>query len=538
MELRFKAPDYATWKKEAAACDKNNGNDKDGSIPVRNKYPRHPPPRFELAEGLDYKKIDKFMDERAISIAKTIANDIIIPDPAPEWMCHTFLDKHDELEPIFVKDSPRCFLRYFKNCGCYGMSWNLTITAQTLTCMVSFNALRCAKVVLEGRAPELFGMHANPNCVTKYGYFPLHEAAERFSVEMIKLLLRFGASANVRTVGDDVIEDLLPLHIAIENTCLHKYLEDNLSPSQNHLDYIYKLIHLLCLPEMKIFLDTIRLLAGKTNNLLEELWYYIEDGKLIQSAILLLAAQEQIRGGCSSKINGSSKKDGFGIISKRILRLSFALRWEKGSNGMAQKLREEKRALIDCTGLLVDVISQAGEPLSAYVQAHSEAPHVEVLEHVSTILKEYGFYPTAEVIDTMNLQPYDCEMERESCSKETANRHASEEKAGRKEVGGGWDPTYTRRNFFPYWRSVLRTLCPVKVYPVYARADANSGRDLEQIRIFQSNSMANRSTRTQNRMLDSVGRIPPFANNHQSKRSFSTCATGAFRLLKLLKFYS
>jgi hypothetical protein len=46
-----------------------------------------------------------------------------------------------------------------------------------------------------------------------------------------------------------------------------------------------------------------------------------------------------------------------------------------------------------------------------------QAPHVEVLEHVSTILKEYGFYPTAEVIDTMNLQPYDCEMERESCSK-------------------------------------------------------------------------------------------------------------------------
>ncbi|XP_052161504.1 uncharacterized protein LOC127778899 isoform X2 [Oryza glaberrima] len=461
------------------------------------------------------------MVERNISIAKSTANDIIIPDPAPE-------------------DNARCFLRLFKKWEGYAMSWDLTITAQTLTCMVSFNALRCAKVVLEGRAPELLGMHANPNCVTKYGYFPLHEDAERFSVEMIKLLLRHGASANVRTVGKDVIEDLLPLHIAIENTCLHKYLEDNLSPSQNHLDYIYKLIHLLCLPEMKIFLDTIRLLAGKTNNLLEELWYYIEDGKLIQSAILLLAAQEQIRGGSSSKI--SSKKDGFGIISKRILRLSFALRWEKGSNGMAQKLLEEKRTLIDCTGLLVDVISQAGEPLSAYVQAHSEAPHVEVLEHVSTILKEYGFYPTAEVIDTMNLQPYDCEMERESCSKdanmaftETANRHASEEKTRRKEVGGGWDPTYTRRNFFPYWRSVLRTLCPVKVYPVYARANANSGRDLEQIRIFQSNSMANRSTRTQNRMLDSVGRVPPFANNHQSKRSFSTCATGAFRLLKLLK---
>ena len=116
------------------------------------------------------------------------------------------------------------------------MSSYLTITAQTLTFIVSFNALRCAKVVLEGMAPGLYGMHANPNCINKYGYFPLHEAAERFSVDMIKLLLRHGASANVRTVGNDVIENLLPLHVAVENTCLHKYLEDNPSRSQNHED--------------------------------------------------------------------------------------------------------------------------------------------------------------------------------------------------------------------------------------------------------------------------------------------------------------
>jgi hypothetical protein len=37
-------------------------------------------------------------------------------------------------------------------------------------------------------------------------------------------------------------------------------------------------------------MDTIRLLAEKTNNLLEELWNYIENVKLIQSAVLLLAA--------------------------------------------------------------------------------------------------------------------------------------------------------------------------------------------------------------------------------------------------------
>ena len=98
---------------------------------------------------------------------------------------------------------------------------------------------------------------------------------------------------------------------------------------------------------------------------------YIEDGKIIQSAVLLLAAQEQIRGGSSSKINGSSKKNGFDIINKCIMRRSFALRWEKGSHATAPELLEERKTLTDCAWLLVDVISHAGEDLSAYIQAHS-----------------------------------------------------------------------------------------------------------------------------------------------------------------------
>ncbi|CAN6211160.1 unnamed protein product [Urochloa humidicola] len=429
MELKFKAPDHNMWKKEAADCDKDNGRDE--SITVKNGYPPCPTSYFELDKDFNRKKVEEIMSKRYVEIARSIPNDIIIPDPTPEWACDTFLDKYDQLESILIKDSVRCFLRLFKNPAGKCLSWNFTITAQTLTCIVGFNALRCAKLVLEGNAPELRGMHANPNCINPYGYFPLHEAAKRFSVDMIELLLCHGADANVRTVGNDVINDLLPLHVAIENTCLHKYLEDNLSPSQNHLDYIYKLIHLLCLPEMKIFLDTTRLLAEKTDDLLEELWKYIEAGKLIQSAVLLLAAQDQIRGGCSSEVNGSSKIDGFGVISTRIVRIFVASLWEKGSNG---KLLEERK-LFNCAMLLVDVMFHVGEPLSAYIQAHSEMPKREVLEHVSSILKEYGFCPSEEVVDTINLQPYDCKM---SCRKgltdansevvEMASLHAAEEK--------------------------------------------------------------------------------------------------------------
>ncbi|KAM3310830.1 hypothetical protein ACQJBY_031486 [Aegilops geniculata] len=505
MELKFE---------EVAALDKDNVSGEDGLITVRGAYPRTRGPHFELTEGFDMRKIEELMLEKSVSMAKSIANDIIIPDPTPQWVCDIFFDKYAKLEPIFLKDSVQCFLGLFKSCGgrSRGMSWNLTITAQTLTFIISFNALQCAQVVLEGEAPELRGMHANPNCINKYGYFPLHEAAERFSVDMIKLLLRHGASANVRTVGKDIIEDLLPLHVAVENTCLHKYLEDNLSPRQNHLDYIYNLIRLLCLPEMKIFLDTTRLLAEKTNNLLGELWKYIEDGKLTQSAVLLLAAQEQIRGGCSS----SSKKDGFDMIKSSILRLSFTLIWGKGSNEMPQKLLEEMKTLY-CAGLLFDVISRVGEPLSAYIQAHSEVPHVEVLEHVSSILKEYGFCPTGDSMDTLNLQPYDCKKsDGESCGStdanraatKTANLHAAKKKAARKEVGGGWDPTYARRRFFPYWRSVLQARFPFKVYPTYARTDARSVLDIEHLHVSVRNSMANGSTPTPI-IVGPVGRISP-----------------------------
>uniref|UniRef100_A0ACD5XTD2 Uncharacterized protein n=1 Tax=Avena sativa TaxID=4498 RepID=A0ACD5XTD2_AVESA len=423
VELKFEAP----RRNELLSLDKYDTNGKDESITVRSEYPEYPVPCLKVTEGFDFKKAEEVALEWDVKVSKSIPNYIIIPDPAPQMVCDAFVDKYPELEPILVKDSVRCFLRFFKKCAGKGLSWDRTITSQTLTCIVSFNALRCAKVVLEGMAPQFYGIHANPNCINNYGYFALHAAAGMFSVDMIKLLLRHGASPNVRTVGNDIIENLLPLHVAVENTCMHKYLDDNLeenlSRSQNHLDYIYKLIHLLCLPEMKIFLDTIRLLAKNTNNLLKELWNYIEDGKIIQSAVLLLAAQEQIRGGCSSKING------------------------------------------------IQVTTVGNESLSLM-----------------------------------------------------ARQHTTQTKAVRKKAGGGWDPTYTKRCFFPYWRSVLLARFPVKVYPAYASADPRS--EPGQRGVFMSIR------------ADKLGlrqRISPVTSNNQPRRCFITAATGAFRLLKVLK---
>nr|CAB3458126.1 unnamed protein product [Digitaria exilis] len=84
MELKFKGPDYIMWKEEGTACDKDSGNGKDGSITVRNEYPQPPIPYLELPKGIDRKKVEELISERYLSIAKSIANDIIIPNPTPE----------------------------------------------------------------------------------------------------------------------------------------------------------------------------------------------------------------------------------------------------------------------------------------------------------------------------------------------------------------------------------------------------------------------------------------------------------------------
>ncbi|XP_073363003.1 uncharacterized protein [Aegilops tauschii subsp. strangulata] len=258
------------------------------------------------------------------------------------------------LVPILEKDNVRSFLCFFNENG-IGMTWGFIITPETLNQIVVYDAVRCAKVILVGKHPELHGFRANPNCMTRYGFFPLHRAADMFSVDMIELLLRHGASANLRTSGDVVTGNLLPLHVAVENTCMHKYLEDSLNPNQQQVDwsqadfnYILKLIHVLCLPEMKLFLDTTRLLANHTDNLLDELCKYIGDGKIVHAAVLLLAAQKQIRGLSSCKGGGSSKRDGFGTITNYVLDNITAISLEMCKNTLEMEPLDVKNKLFLC----------------------------------------------------------------------------------------------------------------------------------------------------------------------------------------------
>nr|ABA92087.1 hypothetical protein LOC_Os11g11240 [Oryza sativa Japonica Group] len=275
------------------------------------------------------------------------------------------------LWPILEKDS---LTRFNRLCQGWSRLMGLRgfIYPEILSSIVANNALRCARVALQGSSP-LRGRRADPNGLHPYGYTALHLAAETFSVEMVKLLLRHGASANHRTEGDYVIEGLLPLHVAVENASMHKYLEDNWADGHSPNN----LISLLCLPEMKMYLDTTRLIAQHTHNIVDELWDYIDKKKFVQLAILLLASQKQLHGPIN-RSRGKANLNGFESIRRRTyeaisgLHLQMIAMVNEGKNGSAlKKLKEKKEALLTADAL-VGIIDKAGQDLEDYIQTNSE----------------------------------------------------------------------------------------------------------------------------------------------------------------------
>lgn len=495
----------------------------------------------------------EWTDEKDAELGAHRASSIIFPDRTPQSVNLAFHDTLHRLVPILDKDSVKRFLRFMLRNG-RGMRWGSIITPEALNQMIAQNAVKCVKVSLEGQAPELGRCRAGPNCMTQYGYYPLHRAAEMFSVSMIELLFRHGASANLRTAGTEVIEGLLPLHVAVENVCMHKYLEDSLFPNHEHRDYnkadtnfIFKLIHLLCLPEMKIFLDTTRLIAKYTDNLKDELLNYIKEGKLAETAVLLLAAQEQIRMGASCKRNGNSKPDEFNDICNSIMDYNMALASEKGQQAKA------RIKLNHTTMNLVRVISKAGESLDSYIRKHIEVPYfmqvprLEVLECVSSILKDNGFSPSRECIEIGDLRPYEDVLSYEDMlsikdvpkksGERTATREALEMdylrtvvgKAARKRKPRRWELKFARRSFFPWWRSILSARSPVKVIPakwVGPTKDMDSEIALKKPTISDlDRDIALKNATTHGPTAPSLkSQVPQAAFNHQPCMLFSTAA--------------
>ncbi|XP_051224271.1 uncharacterized protein [Lolium perenne] len=520
--------------KAGSHVDNDAAEDKSSAVECD---PWNPP--FPPYDSSTHKSFSEWRKQRSAMLIVSRATNIIIPDRTPKIANSEFYKLYPDLLPILEKDSAQCFLRLYADYR-YNMARNYIIIPEVLNQMIVEDALNCAKVVLEGKAPVLEGFRANPNCMNQYGYFPLHEATERFSVEMIKLLLHHGALTNLRTAGDLVIEGLLPLHVAVEDTCLHKYLQDNLLPNQEHpnhptkedANFVYKIIYLLCLPEMKIFLNTTRLLSEHTNNLVEEVWNYIKDGKLLQTAVLLLAAQAHIH-----------VIDGFSTIITRIAEESTTIKFEISQDEKEKLDLEAKCQHLLSALLLVQIIDKAGNALDLCIQRRKEVAQTKVLERVSQILNGCGFFPTGGVIRIGSLCPYEWsplpgdELPKEDggcrCGYILLPRGETPHLCRAYKSARRFERECTWNNFFPYWRSVLAYPYPCKFFPAHAQDDVSCLPNFDHIHNSGSKSFGKPSSPVPNGKPCSLpSTISQVTSMHQSRRLFGTVALTILKVLK------
>ncbi|CAM0957719.1 unnamed protein product [Alopecurus aequalis] len=430
VEDDAEATDGSTKIQGEPRCREDNS--KDGS-PTDEYDPWHPPnpPPHPSIEALtcNHQYIIQYSRQIADFLSEVRSTNIIFQDHTPEATHLKFCEKYCPLANALQKDSVPCFLHLFrKHRSC--MVSGYVFTPQTFDMIVTHNALRCAELVLEGKDPKLCGLRANPNYITCFGYFPLHQTAETFSTDMVELLLRYADES---------------------------YMKGNVK-------YIYKLIHLLCLPEMKIFLDTTRLLATHTDNIVDELWDYIKNGKLVPAAILLLAGQRQFR-----NLNGFERIKN--LINDSVFDLEReGCGLEIGKNTKAQKKRNDKKVHFSNALVLLRILLKAGEDIDAYIQTQSEASHQEVLGKVSAVLQNYDVSPSGKgiCIDDLNCRPYDLEVPYSASHKHgdtdlsnaaigssptlevEANNAVVNEPCRRQNL------RYARDQFFPTWRSVLK----------------------------------------------------------------------------------
>ncbi|CAL5056466.1 unnamed protein product [Urochloa decumbens] len=419
-----------------------------------------------------------------------------------------------KLRPILEKDSLTLFYRL-----CNGWSHLMGIRhfiyPEILSTMVSKNAVRCARATLQGRAP-LCGRRADPNL-----------AAETFSVEMVELLLRHGASANHRTKGEQVIEDLLPLHIAVENASMHKYLEDHWDDG----DPLDHLISLLCLPEMKMYLDTTRLIAKHTHNIVDEVWNCIDKNKVVQLAILLLAAHKQLRDPIT-RINGKVSRNGFESIRHRTyeavcpLHLQMINMVSEGVKGSGlNKLKQKKEALLRVDAL-VSIVHKAGEALEEYVKTCSEVHHDKILEHVSSIPNSKGIVPSEKGIDTANLRCYKYPW------KTSVDSHIHEIHV--KEPPKGFAIKDVRNKFFPYWKSVLSARLEVKIVPPWEPSRKDIQRTKPSKKDIKSTQPSRKGLESAEKSMGNLVSTSrsQLASNYECRRKLCAVASMSLKVFK------
>ncbi|GAV91032.1 hypothetical protein CFOL_v3_34432 [Cephalotus follicularis] len=257
-----------------------------------------------------------------------------------------------------------------------------SVLAHLMGFVTEYLATNCATALVRGES----SLRVDLNVPLPHGSYPLHHAASVFSLYLIDLYLQHGANIGV------VYNGLLPLNVALEKLCYHNYLVD-WTPE----DSIFKLITIICLPQMKVPLEATKLLAQHTKETAQEFLRYAKDGRPLQMAVLLMVARDIVLApSCSQE---GLTLNGFMSIRRCIKEEIFSLiQDEVGLAGGSQKSMPSRVFKDKIAGLfsvltLLDVFEKAGDAIDAYLRLDptNKLSKARVVKDVKSILLKAGF---------------------------------------------------------------------------------------------------------------------------------------------------
>ncbi|KAL4334412.1 hypothetical protein GQ457_07G007440 [Hibiscus cannabinus] len=191
--------------------------------------------------------------------------------------------------------------------------------------------------------------------------------------------------------NENDVKGSLPLKVSLEKLCDHPYLND-----WTHKKSIFKLVCILCLPQLKESLESIRLIACKTE--IETIGCDLaRQGKLIELASLLMVALEKLI--ITTSPGSNDLHSNFirrCIMSDLQASLDAEVRLMGRSNNrkLVEKCKNEKEMKLSAL-LVLEVFERADNSINQYLKSDTYNDHrrsrLEIVREIQNLLEKAGF---------------------------------------------------------------------------------------------------------------------------------------------------
>ncbi|OMO89189.1 hypothetical protein COLO4_19868, partial [Corchorus olitorius] len=328
-----------------------------------------------------------------------------------------------QLQDILREDNKNKFLLVLKDKYEAG-----SLTRDVARWVCAEGATKCAQALLEEETGLTFDIHDTIYDEHK-NWTPLHSASEAGHLPFVSLLLHHGAQPNIRSRSSKrYFNKKLPLNCVLSGIKAHAFFKSHdWSPAK----HIFRVIIILCLPQMREKLEALTLLVERTEEVEKEISGYIIEGKVIELAALLIATPEKVMSPsvfenlCPTGQEGSMTFGDF--FMKEVMALESLKLSSMSSRTHPKVERKCKRqhALIMPVFQLLGIFDRVGDSIHTYLkEERQKVSDQNIAKEVASILLGAG-YPLKE--HDYNLSMFNWSL----CHQDSYLRESCEEGCGK-----------------------------------------------------------------------------------------------------------